>query len=120
MLIFRVFQTCLNAASLESQALTIRHYWVSKTRALRVINDDKYLVSKYVSMTMRRLALFICIFGSNFRNLTKICMNINIGYTVILASHIFHLRGQTKVAYIKMFNKHPFLIIYISIYILRN
>ena len=29
-------------------------------------------------------------------------MNINIGYAVILASHIFHPRGQTKVAYIKM------------------
>ena len=29
-------------------------------------------------------------------------MNIHIGYAVILAFYTFHLRGQTKVAYIKM------------------
>ena len=31
-------------------------------------------------------------------------MNINIGYSVILAFDIFHLRGQTNVAYLE----HPF------------
>ena len=29
-------------------------------------------------------------------------MNVNVGYTVILPSHDFHLWGQTNVAYIKM------------------
>ena len=46
---------------------------------------------------MKRLALFICICW----NLIKLCMNINIGYRV-LPFHNFHLRGQTKVAYIKI------------------
>ena len=35
-------------------------------------------------------------------------MNINIGYAVILAFHTSHLRGQIKVAYIKLCYKTPF------------
>ena len=30
--------------------------------------------------------------GSNIRNLTKLCMHLNIGYAVILALHNFHLK----------------------------
>ena len=41
------------------------------------------VVSKYVSM--RLLARFICISISNIRNLTKFCVNINIGFADILA-----------------------------------
>ena len=33
-------------------------------------------------------------------------MNINIGYDDILAYHIFHIRGQTKVAYMKICYEH--------------
>ena len=57
-----------------------------------------WLVSMYVSMS--RLALFICISWTIFWNLIKLCMNINIGYAVILPFHDFHL--STKVAYIKI------------------
>ena len=35
-------------------------------------------------------------------------MNINIEYAVILVFHTFHLRGQIKVAYIKLCYKIPF------------
>ena len=61
-------------------------------------------VSKYVSkyVSMRRLARFICIFGSNIRNLTKLYVDINIGYVDILAFHIFHIRTQKKVSYLKI------------------
>ena len=42
---------------------------------------------------------FIYISGSIFLNLSKHCMNVNVGYAVILPFHDFHLRGQTNVAY---------------------
>ena len=35
-------------------------------------------------------------------------MHTNIGYAVILAFQTFHLRGQIKVAYIKLCYKTPF------------
>ena len=57
-------------------------------------------VSKYVCMS--RVALFICISGTMLWNVIKLCMNINIGYSVILPFHDIYLRGQTKVAYIKV------------------
>ena len=57
---------------------------------------------------MSRLALFICIFGYNIQNLTKFCMQMILGYAVILGFHTFHLRGQTKVAYRIMCYKTPF------------
>ena len=41
--------------------------------------------------------------------LSKLCMNIDVGYAVILAFHIFHLKGQLKKAYIKMINVTVFL-----------
>ena len=56
---------------------------------------------------MRRLALIICIFGSNIQNLTKLCMTINIGYSVILDFKIFYLKVQTNVAYLEMCDKTP-------------
>ena len=58
----------------------------------------------YVSMcvSMSRLALFIYISETRLWNVIKLCMNISIGYAVILRFHDFHLRGQTKVAYIKI------------------
>ena len=45
-------------------------------------------------------SFFICISGSIFLNLSKLCNNVNIGYAVILPIHDFHLRGQTNVAYV--------------------
>ena len=59
-----------------------------------------WLVCMYEGM--KRLALFICISETTLWNLIKLCMNINIGYAVILRFHDFHLGGQTKVAYIKI------------------
>ena len=49
-------------------------------------------------------------------------MNLNIGCAVILAFYTFHLRGQTKVAYLEICykQKHPFLTRYISIHDLRK
>ena len=49
-------------------------------------------------------------------------MNINIGYAVILAFHYFHLRGQKRVAYIKICYKTPFfskLRVYIDIFVME-
>ena len=45
---------------------------------------------------LSRLALFICIQPEP--NQTLHCMNIILGYAVILPFHDFHLRGQTNVA----------------------
>ena len=58
------------------------------------------IVWKYLCMS--RLALFTFISGTILWNLIKLCMNINIGYAVILRFHDFHLGGQTKVAYMKI------------------
>ena len=71
---------------------------------------------------MRRLALFICVFRSKIRNLTKLELYKCLYRVCILAIHNFHLRGQTKAAYtiyICVINHH-FLTSYISIYILSN
>ena len=56
----------------------------------------------YVSMSvgLSRLALFICISGTIFWNLIKLCRNITLGFAVILPFHDLHLRGQTNVAYV--------------------
>ena len=82
-------------------------------------------VCKYVSMkvsmyvSMKRLALFICSSGTFIWNWMKLCMNINIEYAVILRFDDFHLGGQTKVAYIKIYCK-PSSFICISGTILWN
>ena len=52
---------------------------------------------------------FICISGCIFWNLTKLCMNVNKVYAVILDFHDFHLRGQASVAYVYKCFKTPFL-----------
>ena len=54
---------------------------------------------------MKRLALFICTSWTILWNFMKLCMDINICYAVILGFHTFHLRGQTKVAYLKICHK---------------
>ena len=54
---------------------------------------------------MRCLALFTCIFRSNIRNKTKLCMHINIGYVVILPFNGFHLRSNKCGICINMFLK---------------
>ena len=46
---------------------------------------------------------FIWISGSIFWNLTKLCMNVNEGYAVLIF-HDLHLRGQTNLTYVL---KHP-------------
>ena len=51
-------------------------------------------------VSMKRLALFICISGTILWNLIKLCMNIILGYAVILPFKDFYLRGQTNVAYV--------------------
>ena len=52
---------------------------------------------------------FICISGSRFWNLTKLCMNVDKVYAAILLFHDFHLGGQTSVAYVYICFKTPFL-----------
>ena len=63
----------------------------------------------YIKICYKTLS-FICISGSIFWNLIKLCMNFIIEYVAILLFHDFHLRGQANVAYIKICYKTSSLI----------
>ena len=51
----------------------------------------------YIKILLKTTS-FICVSGSVFLNLSKLGMNVNIGYAVILPFLYFHLRSQTNVA----------------------
>ena len=63
------------------------------------VNQRDQTKEAYIKICYKTLS-FIGISGSMFWNLTELCMNIDIGYAVILPFHDFPLRGQTNVSYI--------------------
>ena len=54
-----------------------------------------------MKVCMSRFALFICISGSIFWNLTKLWMIVIIGYAVILPFYDFHLKHPLLLRYIQ-------------------
>ena len=61
-------------------------------------------VCMYVCMYVSLSSFYLYLLNHALK-LNKTCMNINKGHAAILPFHDFHLRGQTKVAYIRIFYK---------------
>ena len=97
-----------------NQLVLIVFMYVSKYRVplIECISSKQFLDWNIITRSEHNVTDYVCMYVTlrsfylyHRNHPLKLCININIGHAVILPFHDFHLRGQTIVAYIKIWHK---------------